>query len=155
MKKIHLYLGLTLFFGYSARCNAQSEKYTLNKIEKIEKPSPFEAIIAGMKQDQIVYQDEFVVAFVPLRKQAPIHFLIVPKKRIFTLNDVISEDEIILGKLLIAAKDLAKKYDIAETGYRITINTNENAGQSVFHIHVHLLGGMLLGPMVEQSYQEK
>ncbi len=146
---------LVLSWGMSLHARAQSEKYELSKLEKLSKPSPFEAIISGSKQDQIVYQDEYVVAFVPLRKQAPVHLLIVPKKRIPTLNDISSEDEVLLSKLLTAAKKLAIDYEIDKSGYRLAINTNENAGQSVFHIHVHLLGGMFLGPMVEQSYQEK
>lgn len=149
---IHCLL-LILFTSISAM--AQSEEYEKTKAEKLQKPSPFEAIISGPKQDEIIYQDEDVVAFVPLRKQAPVHLLIVPKERVPTLNEVTEYDTIMLSKLLLAAKNLAAEYGIDKTGYRIAINTNEDAGQSVFHIHVHLLGGMKLGPMVEQTYSEK
>ena len=142
-----------LFVSISAI--AQSEAYEQTKAEKLQKPSPFEAIISGLKQDQIIYQDDEVVAFVPLRKQAPVHLLIVPKERIPTLNDLAEDDAVLLSKLLLAAKNLAAEYGIDKTGYRIAINTNEDAGQSVFHIHVHVLGGMKLGPMVEQTYSEK
>ena len=134
---------------------AQSEKYELEKLQKeVGRPSPFEEIITGQKQDQIIYQDENVLAFVPLRKQAPVHFLIVPRKKIYSLNNASTEDELVLGRLLSEAKDLVKKYEVDKTGYRVSINTNENAGQTVFHLHVHRLGGMHLGPMVEQSYKE-
>ena len=152
LRTIHCLL-LILFTSISAM--AQSEEYEKTKAEKLQKPSPFEAIISGPKQDEIIYQDEDVVAFVPLRKQAPVHLLIVPKERIPTLNEVSEDDAILLSKLLLAAKNLAAKYGIDQTGYRIAINTNEDAGQSVFHIHVHLLGGMKLGPMMEQTYSEK
>ncbi|NJM26704.1 MAG: histidine triad nucleotide-binding protein [Bacteroidia bacterium] len=117
-------------------------------------PSPFENIISGTEQRQIIYQDDYVVAFVPLRKQAPVHLLIVPKRRIATLNEVREDDAVLLGKMMLAARKLAKDQGIDETGYRVSLNTNENAGQSVFHIHLHLLGGMALGPMVTQSYKE-
>jgi len=144
---------LILFLFYGLQAIAQSSAYEEKKKEKLAIPSPFEAIIDGDNQDQIVYQNEYVVAFVPLRKQAPLHLLIVPKKRIPSINEAI--DEIMLGQLLLAAKKLAVDNGIDQTGYRIAINTNENAGQSVFHLHVHLLGGMPLGPMVEQTYTEK
>jgi histidine triad (HIT) family protein len=85
---------------------AQSAKYESEKQGKLLKPSPFEAIISGSKQDQLVYQDEFVVAFVPLRKQAPIHLLIVPKKRIPTLNDATDEDSVMLNRLFLVSKNL-------------------------------------------------
>jgi len=134
---------------------AQSEKYEQQKNEKLQKPSPFEAIISGAKQDQIIFQDDYVVAFLPLRKQAPVHLLIVPKKRIPTLNEVTEDDSIMLSRLLLAARNLANQYGIDKSGYRIAMNTNEDAGQSVFHVHLHLLGGMPLGPMAEQTYKEK
>ena len=99
----------------------------------------------------IVYEDEEIIAFVPLREQTPVHLLIVPKKEIHTLNDATEDDALLLGKMLLVAQKLAKENGIAETGYRIGINTNEDAGQSVFHIHMHLLGGRKLGPMVAQE----
>ena len=99
----------------------------------------------------IVYEDDDVIAFVPLRLQAPVHLLIVPKKEIHTINDATDEDALVLGKLFLVAKKLAKEKGIAETGYRLSMNINEDAGQSVFHLHMHLLGGKKLGPMVTQE----
>ena len=90
---------------------------------------------------KIVYEDDDVIAFVPLRLQAPVHLLIVPKKEIPTVNDATDEDLIVFGKMFLVAKKLAKENGISETGYRLTVNVNEDAGQSVFHLHMHLLGG--------------
>ncbi|OEK05577.1 hypothetical protein BFP71_13580 [Roseivirga misakiensis] len=101
---------------------------------------------------EVVYKDSEIIAFVPLRRQTPVHFLIVPKKRIPTIADLKDEDLHLIGKMYKVARDLAKEYKISETGYRLSINTNEDSGQSVFHIHLHLLGGMKVGPMVTQSY---
>jgi histidine triad (HIT) family protein len=154
-----LYIRMTLCFMLivinGLQVFGQSEKYEKQKEEKLAEPSPFESIISGSKQDQIVFQDDYVVAFVPLRKQAPVHLLIVPKKRVPTLNDATEDDAVMLGRLFLVAKKLAGEYGIDKTGYRVSVNTNEHAGQSVFHLHVHLVGGMILGPMVEQSYSEK
>lgn len=152
MKKIASLVLLTYLCvtGY-----AQSEKYEKEKQVKLANPSPFEAIISGSKQQEIVFQDDYVVAFVPLRKQAPVHLLIVPKKRVPTLNEATEEDAVLLGRLFLVAKKLAQEYGIDKSGYRLSLNTNEHAGQSVFHLHLHLIGGMPLGPMVEQSYSEK
>jgi histidine triad (HIT) family protein len=141
-----------LFSCFIAR--AQSEEYSKKKTEKLLKQSPFENIVTQDPNRVVVYQDEYVVAFEPLRKQAPVHLLIVPKKRIPTMNDITDEDEITMAHLLFAAKTLADEYGVSESGYRLAINTNEDAGQSVFHIHMHLLGGKLMGPMTTQDYTE-
>ena len=79
--------------------------------------------------------------------------MIVPKKEIHTINDITDQDTMLLGKLFLVAKKLAKENGIAETGYRLSMNINEDAGQSVFHLHMHLLGGDKLGPMVTQKKQ--
>jgi len=134
---------------------AQTAEFMKMKAEKLAVPSPFEKIVSGEEKAEIVYQDDYVVAFAPLRLQAAVHYLIVPRKRIPTLNDATDADAMILGHLLLAAKKLAKDHGVAESGYRIAINTNEDAGQSVFHLHIHLLGGMALGPMVPQTYRAK
>ncbi len=133
---------------------SQSEEYIRRKEEKLTRLSPFENIISNDPGRELIYQDDHVVAFEPLRKQAPVHLLIVPRKRIPTINDVTQEDATIMSQMFRAAKLLARKYGISETGYRLTINTNEDAGQSVFHIHMHLLGGMKLGPLVAQTYRD-
>lgn len=95
----------------------------------------------------IVYQDELVTAFRDISPQAPTHILIIPNKFIPTVNHVTSEDELALGRLFTVAAKLAKE-GIAEEGYRLIMNCNKNAGQEVFHIHMHLLGGQKLGPLV-------
>ncbi len=86
-----------------------------------------------------------------MRTQAPVHFLIVPKKEIYTINDISTDDTLLLGKMFLVAKELAKEKGISETGYRLSMNINEDAGQSVFHLHMHLLGGEKLGPMESQN----
>ena len=89
-----------------------------------------------------VYEDEDFLAFRDINPQAPIHILIIPKKHIVRLHD--TEDVLLMGKLLSLASRIARDEGIAETGYRIVINTNRNAGQSVEHLHVHLLGGRVM-----------
>ena len=129
----------------------QSLEYQKQKAEKIEKGSVFTKIINRELPATIVYEDDNIIAFVPLRLQAPVHLLIVPKKEIPTVNDATDEDLIVLGKMFLVAKKLAKENGISETGYRLTVNVNEDAGQSVFHLHMHLLGGAKLGPMLTQG----
>jgi histidine triad (HIT) family protein len=80
-------------------------------------------------------------------------YLIISKCRIFAFNDLTDTDDILLGKMMLAAKWVAEKLGIVESGYRLVLNTNENAGQSVFHIHLHLLGGIPLGPMLDQCWR--
>lgn len=133
---------------------AQSISYTQKKKEKLSVKSPFEKIWDEELPAEVVYKDEEIIAFVPLRRQTPVHFLVVPKKRIPTIADLEDEDLHLIGKMYKVARDLAKEYGIAETGYRLAMNTNEDSGQSVFHIHLHLLGGMKTGPMVDQTYTD-
>lgn len=89
----------------------------------------------------IVYEDARVIAFNDIDPQAPTHVLIVPKRHIPTLNDIGVEDEQIVGELVRRAAALAKERGFSDHGYRVLFNTNRGAGQSVFHIHLHLLGG--------------
>tara|TARA_R110001632_G_scaffold10505_8_gene38839 strand:- start:4033 stop:4485 length:453 start_codon:yes stop_codon:yes gene_type:complete len=132
-------------------CWSQSQEYQKKKAKKTENSSVFTKIINREIKATIVYEDKDIIAFVPLRLQAPVHLLIVPKKEIHTINDVSEEDTLLLGKLFLVAKKLAKEKGISETGYRLSMNINEDAGQSVFHLHMHLLGGKSLGPMVTQE----
>lgn len=90
---------------------------------------------------QIVYQDEDVTAFRDLNPAAPTHILIVPNNIIPTLNDATADDERVLGKLLLTAQKLAAQEGIAAGGYRVVMNCNADGGQSVYHVHLHLLGG--------------
>tara|TARA_R110002051_G_scaffold290773_1_gene354432 strand:- start:62441 stop:62893 length:453 start_codon:yes stop_codon:yes gene_type:complete len=142
---------ILLLFLTSSICWSQSPEYQMKKSKKIEKSSVFTKIINREIKATIVYEDEDIIAFVPLRLQAPVHLLIVPKKEIHTVNDVSEEDTLLLGKLFLVAKKLAKEQGISESGYRLIMNSNEDAGQSVFHMHLHLLGGKTLGPMVTQE----
>ncbi len=132
----------------------QSNEYQEKKAEKIKNGSVFTKIIKRESPATIIYEDDDIIAFVPLRSQAPVHLLIVPKKEIATINDITEEDALVLGKLFLVAKKLAKEKGISETGYRLSMNINEDAGQSVFHLHMHLLGGQKLGPMLSQKNKQ-
>lgn len=90
---------------------------------------------------EIVYETDEVLAFRDINPQAPLHVLIVPKRRIRTINDLEVKDEALVGKLFSAAKTIAEQEGLAEDGYRVVMNCNQSAGQTVFHIHLHLLGG--------------
>lgn len=90
---------------------------------------------------EVVYEDDDVLAFNDVNPHAPVHVLIIPKKHIATVNDVAAGDSAIIGKLYLAAKHIAAERDIAEDGYRLVVNCNAMAGQTVYHIHLHLLGG--------------
>lgn len=89
----------------------------------------------------IVFEDEHVLAFNDISPQAPTHQLIIPKKHIATLNDIDPEDLALVGRLQHTAAKLAKQQGFAEDGYRVVMNCNEMGGQTVYHIHMHLLGG--------------
>lgn len=102
-------------------------------------------IIAGEVPSREVYQDALCYAFEDINPQAPTHVQIIPRKHVATLNDLIAEDEPMAGHLITVAAQIAKERGIAESGYRTVFNCNRAAGQSVFHIHLHLLGGRSLG----------
>jgi histidine triad (HIT) family protein len=89
----------------------------------------------------IVYEDEHVVAFNDINPQAPTHVLIVPRRHIASLNDLTADDDGIVGELVRRAAAIAKQRGISAGGFRVVFNTNREAGQTVFHIHLHLLGG--------------
>lgn len=111
-------------------------------------PTLFERIIAGEIPATIVYQDDRVIAFRDIRPRAPTHILIVTRKVIPTANDIADVDEPLIGHLFTVARNLAKTEGIAESGYRLIINCNAHGGQEVYHLHLHLVGGKPLGPMV-------
>ncbi|HET7570823.1 MAG TPA: histidine triad nucleotide-binding protein [Gammaproteobacteria bacterium] len=98
-------------------------------------------IIAGELPGDIVFQNDDVVAFRDINPQAPTHLLIVPRRHIPTLNELTEADAGLIGRLNLAATELAAREGIADDGYRIVMNCNEGAGQTVWHIHMHLLGG--------------
>jgi histidine triad (HIT) family protein len=98
-------------------------------------------IIAGEISGSIVHEGEHLVAFRDIKPEAPLHVLIVPRRHIRTLNDLQPEDDQLVGSMFRTAAMLAKKNGYADRGYRTVFNTNADAGQSVFHIHLHLLAG--------------
>lgn len=98
-------------------------------------------ILNGEMKSDIVHEDDHVVGFRDINPQAPHHVLFIPREHIATLNDVETEHAELLGRLFLAAKQYANDNGIADDGYRTVINCNEGAGQSVFHVHLHLLGG--------------
>lgn len=104
----------------------------------------FCSIAAGESDTDLVYEDEKVVAFEDINPHAPVHFLIVPKKHIPTLNDLEDDDKELIGHIYQVAASLAADNDIANDGYRVVSNCNEDGGQTVFHLHFHLLGGRQL-----------
>jgi histidine triad (HIT) family protein len=97
----------------------------------------------------IVYEDDDILAFRDINPQAPVHVLVIPKKHITKLSDLDEADTGLLGKIILAASRIAKQEGISESGYRLIANTGPDAGQEVFHIHFHILGGRALGRMVK------
>ena len=92
----------------------------------------------------ILYQDDQVVAFRDINPQAPTHILIIPRKHISTINEVESTDQQLVGHLVLTAQKLARDQGISESGFRLIMNCNEEGGQTVYHIHMHLMGGRQL-----------
>lgn len=106
--------------------------------------SLFAKIIRREIPAQVVYEDDHLLGFRDISPQAPLHVLFVPKKPIATLNDATASDAELLGRLMLAAASFAKAEGYAERGYRVVMNCNADAGQTVFHIHLHLLAGRTL-----------
>jgi histidine triad (HIT) family protein len=102
-------------------------------------------IIAGEIPAAIVHQDERLVAFKDINGQAPMHLLVVPRKHIPRLNDLAPDDDALVGEMIRRASILAREHGHADSGYRTVFNTNGAAGQTVFHIHLHVIGGRSLG----------
>jgi len=96
----------------------------------------------------IVFEDDKIIAFKDINPSANIHILIIPKKHISSLNDIKREETELLGELLFRAKEIAKEKDIASQGYKVVINTGEDGGQIIDHLHVHLLGGERITKLV-------
>ncbi len=111
----------------------------------------FSKIIAKEIPADIVYEDDLVLAFRDIAPQAPSHILIVPKQEVATVNDVKPEHEAALGRLFTVAAKIAADEGIAEAGYRLIVNCNAHGGQEVFHLHMHVLGGRPLGPMLARK----
>ncbi|MDZ7800197.1 MAG: HIT domain-containing protein [Trueperaceae bacterium] len=107
----------------------------------------FQRIVRGEVPADVVYQDDDVTAFRDISPKAPVHVLIVPNHVIETVDDVREEDEAVLGRLFTVARKIAADEGLAH-GYRLIVNCKEHGGQEVNHLHVHLLGGRPLGPML-------
>lgn len=101
----------------------------------------FEKIIEREIPADIVWENDDLLAFRDVNPQAPVHILIIPKRKIRTLNDIGDDDAELVGRMVLAAKEIAASEGIADDGYRLNFNCNEAGGQSVWHIHLHLLGG--------------
>ncbi|MCG6229236.1 purine nucleoside phosphoramidase [Vibrio furnissii] len=108
----------------------------------------FSKIIRKEISADILYQDDLVTAFRDINPRAPSHVLIIPNKLIPTVNDVEEADELALGRMFTVAKKIAEQEGIAEGGYRLLVNCNSHGGQEVYHIHMHLVGGRPLGPLL-------
>jgi histidine triad (HIT) family protein len=98
-------------------------------------------MVSGEIEPDVVYEDDDVLAFRDLNPQAPTHVLVIPKRHISTINDLEDVDAGLVGQLYLAAKEVARNDGISERGYRTVMNCNAEAGQSVFHVHLHVLGG--------------
>lgn len=94
---------------------------------------------------EVVYEDEKIIAFKDINPVAPVHILLIPKKHLSSVNDIMNEDEAVIGHIFVIIKELAVKHNIAETGYRVVTNTGTDGGQIIGHLHFHLLGGKALG----------
>lgn len=106
----------------------------------------FKKIIDKEIPADIVYEDDICLAFRDVSPQAPTHILVIPKKEIRSMNDIdTASDKEILGHLMVKVHDIAREQGLGEDGYRTVINTNENGGQTVYHLHIHILGGRALG----------
>jgi histidine triad (HIT) family protein len=108
----------------------------------------FGRIVRGEIDSDIVYRDDLVTAFRDISPQAPTHVLIVPNDPVATVADVEERHEAALGRMFTVARRIAEEEGIAEDGFRLIVNTRDYAGQEVYHLHMHLLGGRPLGPML-------
>ena len=102
-------------------------------------------ILKGDVAADIIFESDDAIAFRDINPQAPTHVLIIPREHVATINELESGDATVVGKLFLAAKQIAHDEGIADEGYRVAMNCNEAAGQTVFHLHLHLLGGRQLG----------
>ena len=102
-------------------------------------------IVARAIPAALVYEDELVVAFDDINPQAPIHTLVIPRKHFTSVAELQDADVTLFGRLMLAGNAVAKKKGVADTGYRFVVNTGTDGGQSVFHLHLHVLGGRHMG----------
>ena len=110
----------------------------------MEEKSIFEMILNREIESEIIYEDKEIFAINDINHVAPIHVLVIPKKKIRTINDVSKDDAMLIGRMVLTAQKLAENLNIDKSGYRLLWNTNKDAMQTVFHIHLHLIGGTQL-----------
>lgn len=109
--------------------------------ESVTKNCIFCEIVRGERAAEIVHQDDTVTAFKDIRPHAPVHILLVPKRHIRSINDLIDEDRSVVSNLIFKAREIAAKVGIAKSGYKLAFNVERGGGQYIFHLHLHLLGG--------------
>ena len=102
-------------------------------------------MVSGEITPDTVYEDDDVLAFRDINPQAPVHVLVIPKQHVATINDLDADSSALIGKMMMAAAKIAQQEGFAEQGYRTIMNCNAHGGQTVFHIHLHLLGGRVMG----------
>jgi histidine triad (HIT) family protein len=102
-------------------------------------------MVSGEIKPDTVYEDDEVLAFSDINPQAPVHVLVIPKQHVATINDLDADSSALVGKMMMAAAKIAQQEGFAEQGYRTIMNCNAHGGQTVFHIHLHLLGGRVMG----------
>jgi histidine triad (HIT) family protein len=124
---------------------------TIEPLRSNNVPTIFSKIVAGEIPADVVYKDDQVTAFKDINPSAPIHILIVPNREIPTVNDVTEDDVSLIGHMVVVAKQIAEQQGIADSGYRLIINCKDDGGQEVYHLHMHLLGGRRLGPMLAKK----
>lgn len=107
----------------------------------MSEPTIFKRIIDGEIPANVVYEDEQCLAFHDVTPQAPVHILVIPKKEIASIDDLSAEDEQLVGHLFLVIQQIAREQGLAENGYRVICNCGEGGGQTVFHLHYHLMGG--------------
>lgn len=102
-------------------------------------------MVNGQIKPEVVFENDAVLAFRDIAPQAPVHVLVIPKKHIASINDLEPNHDVLVGEMYLTAKKVARQLGVAEGGYRTVMNCNGDAGQTVFHLHLHLLGGRRLG----------
>tara|TARA_B100002019_G_C21092553_1_gene509365 strand:+ start:96 stop:494 length:399 start_codon:yes stop_codon:yes gene_type:complete len=115
----------------------------------------FEKIRDGESPAEIILKNEYITAFQDIYPSAPVHILIIPNKMIPSLSDIEDEDAIYLSQIFLAAKQIAQKFNIIETGYRVITNCGKNGGQEIPYLHFHLVGGLPLGSMISLPKSSK
>jgi histidine triad (HIT) family protein len=115
--------------------------FIIDEVQMTDTYCLFCKIASGEINADVIYENDYVMAFRDINPQAPTHVLVIPRKHIATINELVDTDQYVAGALHLAAKDIAKQEGIAEDGFRTVMNCNSAAGQTVFHIHLHVLGG--------------